>query len=218
MVLVLGIDEAGRGAVIGPLVVGGALIDERDVQKLKDLGVKDSKLLTPEKRERLYAELKRVLKDYVTIHISAKEIDESRERKNLNQIEAEKMAEIIRGLGADVAYVDAPQVSTGKFRAYLEALAKNHTKIIAENKADVTYPIVSAASIIAKVERDWEIEKIKRAVGVDFGVGYTHDERTIAFLKTLLDQHGEFPDYVRKSWITSEKLKEAKQQKKLKDY
>lgn len=216
--LVLGIDEAGRGAVIGPLVVAGAVAKESDLAKLKAMGAKDSKLLTPEKRERLYAELKKVLKDFVVIKISAQEIDETRRRKNLNEIEAEKMAEIIRATGADIAYVDAPQVSTGKFRDYLLALAKNHTEIISENKADVKYPIVSAASIIAKVERDWEIEKIKRAVGVDFGVGYPHDEKTIAFLKSLLEKHEEFPDFVRKSWVTADVLKKARQQKKLDEY
>ncbi|MBI4017689.1 MAG: ribonuclease HII [Candidatus Aenigmarchaeota archaeon] len=216
--LVLGIDEAGRGAVIGPLVVGGAVAYESDLPKLKALGVKDSKLLTPEKRERLYAELKKILKDYVTIHISANDIDEMRERDNLNVIEAKKMAEIIKAMGADVAYVDAPQVSTGKFKDYLLALAKNHTEIIAENKADVKYVIVGAASIIAKVERDWEIEKIKRAVGVDFGVGYPHDEKTIKFLKSLLEKHEEFPDYVRSSWITADALKKDRNQKKLDEY
>lgn len=206
------------GAVIGPLVVAGAVIEENKLQKLKKLGVRDSKTLTPERRERLYAQLKRVLKDYVTIHITAKDIDSRRERENLNEIEAKEMAAIIKAMGADVAYVDAPQVSTGKFKAVLMALAKNHTEIVAENKADVRYPIVSAASIIAKVERDMEIEKIKHQVGVDFGVGYSHDEKTIRFLKTLLEKHKEFPPYVRRSWVTAELMQKGKEQKKLKDF
>src|SRR3989344_8050645 len=97
--LILGIDEAGRGAVIGPLVVAGAMIEENKLAGLKALGVKDSKLLTPEKREFLYAKLKPMLKDFVAIKISAKDIDTRRARENLNEIEAKAMADIIKALG-----------------------------------------------------------------------------------------------------------------------
>lgn len=219
MATILGIDEAGRGAVIGPLVLAGVMIDEKDEQKLRDIGVKDSKMLKPEQRERMFEQIKAVAKDYAIVKISAKEIDEGRVIKNLNRLEAEKMGEIIRILKADRAYVDAPQVSTDKFKQYLLALAKNHTEIIAENYADKTYPVCSAASILAKVERDREIEELKKEVGYDFGVGYSHDERTINFLRHLLDKHkGEFPDFVRKSWITAIDIKEKRAQKKLAEF
>jgi ribonuclease HII len=217
MAIVLGIDEAGRGAVVGPLVVGGAWMDEKDLPKLSSLGVKDSKLLTPKRREQLYIELKKILKGFMTVKITAREIDKQREQKNLNIIEAEAMAKIIRDADVDKAIVDAPQVTTEKFSNILLNLAKNRTEIKSENKADVTYPIVSAASIIAKVERDEEIEKIKKKVGVDFGVGYPHDERTITFVKSVLN-HPDFSQYIRHSWVTVELLKGKKKQKKLGEF
>jgi ribonuclease HII len=217
MVKILGIDEAGRGSVIGPMVIGGVLINEEDSNKLKALGVKDSKLLSPKQREALYPKIKKIAKDHVILKISAKEIDELRKTTNLNKIEAEKMAQIIKAMKADKAYVDAPQVSTEKFKNILLNLAKNKTEIIAENYADLKYPVVSAASIIAKVERDREIEKIKKIVGFDFGVGYSHDQRSIDFVKKSLKEKKHL-DFIRHSWITVQGLKVKKEQKTLKEY
>ena len=217
MTTVLGIDEAGRGSVIGPMVIAGAMIDEKDLEKLKALGVKDSKLLTPEQREKFDKKLRTMLKDFVILTISASDIDRIREVKNLNRIEADNMAQIIRTLKADVAYVDAPQVSTEKFKGYLLALAKNHTATVSENKADVKYPIVSAASILAKVERDRLVEEIKKEVGFDFGVGYSHDARSIEFVKECLSS-GKHLDFIRRSWVTVTNLEGKKKQKSVKDY
>lgn len=217
MGLILGIDEAGRGSVVGPLVVAGAMMDEKDLKKFAPLGLKDSKLLTPKRREVLYAQLKKLLRGHYIIKISARDIDLLRESKNLNVIEAEAMARIIRDSKADRAIVDAPQVSTEKFSNMLLNMAKNHTQITSENKADEKYPIVSAASIIAKVERDAEIERIKKEVKFDLGVGYPHDERTIAFVKAAMD-HPDFSQYIRHSWVTVELLKGKKNQKKLEDF
>ena len=217
MALILGIDEAGRGPVVGPLVIAGAMIEEKDLKKLASLGLRDSKMITPKRREFLYTKLKKVLRGFSIVKVSARDIDTLRETRNLNIIEAEAMAKIIKESGADKAIVDAPQVSTGKFRNILLNLAKNHTEIVAENKADEKYPIVSAASIIAKVERDAEIEKIKKKVKFDFGVGYPHDERTIAFVKAAMD-HPEFSQYIRHSWVTVELLKGKKKQKKLEEF
>ncbi|MBI4015647.1 MAG: ribonuclease HII [Candidatus Aenigmarchaeota archaeon] len=214
----LGIDEAGRGAVVGPLVIGGVVIEETDEKKLKEMGAKDSKLLTPLQREKLEIKIKAVVKDFVLIKISAQQIDEMRAaKKNLNRIEAEKMAEIIKVFGPDTAVVDAPQVSTEKFKAYLLAMAKNHTKIIAENYADKNWPVVSAASILAKVERDREIEQIKKLVGVNFGVGYPHDSRTIEFVKKCLKEKKNL-EWIRHSWETVRELKGKKKQKGLTDF
>ena len=190
------------------------MIEEEDQDKLKKLGVKDSKLLSPKQREHIYPKIKRIAKDFITIKISAEDIDRLRKIINLNKIEAEKMAEIIKAMKADKAYVDAPQVSTHKFKAYLENLAKNSTEIIAENYADKKYVVVGAASILAKVERDGEIEKIKRIVGEDFGVGYSHDKRTIEFVKRCLAEKKHL-QYIRHSWITVSDLKKGKAQKSL---
>ncbi len=217
MTTILGIDEAGRGSVIGPMVLAGVLIEKEDEAKLRKFGVKDSKLLTPSKRKELYSLIKKIAKDYVSLKISAKQIDELRKISNLNKIEAEKMAQIIKSMKADIAYVDAPQVSTEKFKAILLALAKNNTEIVAENYADLKYPVCSAASVIAKHERDEEIEKIKKIVGFDFGVGYSHDERSIEFVKKALKEKKHL-EFIRHSWITVNNIKTEKEQKSLEDY
>jgi len=214
---ILGIDEAGRGSVIGPMVLAGVLINEEDEVKLRKIGVRDSKMLSEKRRKMLYPLVKKIAKDHVILKISAKEIDELRKTTNLNKIEAEKMAQIIKAMKADRAYVDAPQVSTEKFKNILLALAKNNTEIIAENYADIKYPVVSAASIIAKVERDREIKKIKKKVNFDFGVGYSHDERSIEFVKKCLKDKKNL-EFIRHSWITTKDLKNKKEQKTLKEY
>jgi ribonuclease HII len=215
--LILGIDEAGRGAVLGPMVIGGVMIEKEKLEKLRNLGIRDSKLLTPKQRERMYSEIKKISRDHLILKVSAKQIDDLRKVINLNRIEAEKMANIIRVMKADQAIIDAPQVSTDKFKSILLGLAKNKTEIICENYADKKYPIVSAASIIAKVERDREIENIKKIVKYDFGVGYPHDERTINFIKQCLKEKKHL-HYIRHSWVTTKNLKTKKEQKKLKDY
>lgn len=212
--LILGIDESGRGPVIGPLVVVGALAYENDSDRLKVIGVKDSKMLSPHQRERLYPLIKKILKDYVIIKIPAKKIDELRREKNLNMIEAEVMAQIIKAMKADIAYIDTPQVSVEKFKKILLNLAGNKTKLICENYAE-KYPICAAASIIAKVERDKEIRKIERKNKIFVRTGYPHDEYTIKFLKNC---KGNYPDFVRKSWVTVSELKTKKEQKTLKEY
>ncbi|HLC51230.1 MAG TPA: ribonuclease HII [archaeon] len=202
---------------MGPLVIAGVMVEKEDEIKLKRIKVKDSKLLTPQQREKLYPLIRKIAKDIAIIKISARELDEMMETRNLNRIEAEKMAEIIKALGADVAYVDAPQVSTDKFKNYLLALAKNHTEIVAENKADKKFPTVSAASILAKVERDREVEKIKKVVGFDFGVGYSHDKRSIAFVRKCLKE-GKHLEFIRHKWSTVENIKKEKKQKKLEQF
>ncbi len=210
--MIAGIDEAGRGAVIGPMVIAGVLVESE--RELEEIGVKDSKLLTPEKREEIYEKVIEVAKDYVVIKVPAHVIDELRRRYSLNVIEAMKMAEIINVLKPKKVFVDCPQVSTEKFVALLKSITKHDSEIIAENFADAKYPVVAAASIIAKVERDREIEKIKDEFGFDFGVGYPHDEKTIEFLKKFK----ELPECVRKSWITAKEIQNEKKQKKLGEF
>jgi len=210
LIRVLGIDEAGRGAVVGPLVVCGFLIDEKDEKKLKKIGVKDSKKLTPKKREELAAKIEEIGIHIVIIRVPSSKIDANRKRGiNLNQIEAIKMAEIVNLLEPEKVIVDAPSYNTNKFRDYLfSKIEKKKVKLISENFADQNYPVVSAASILAKVNRDEAIEELKKKVGEDFGVGYCHDPRTIGFLNKLAEKnHGKLPSYVRHTWDTVERIK-----------
>jgi len=127
------------------------------------------------------------------------------------------MAQIIKTLNPAIAYVDAPQVSTEKFKKILMGLVKNKTKIVSENHADKNHLVCGGASIIAKVQRDEAIKKIKDKVGVDFGVGYPHDERTREFVRNSLKSKKHL-EYIRHSWITVDDLIQENEQKKLKTF
>ena len=215
---VLGIDEAGRGPVVGPLMICGYLADESKVERLKKLGVKDSKMLTPKKRKSMVSELKKIADDYVVVKVSPREIDKLRNVSNLNKIEISRMQHIINLLNPDKIIIDSPEVNVKKFAEKIRGGLKNKKiDIVAENFDDKKYIHVGAASIIAKVHRDAEIEKLHKKYGF-FGSGYTHDERTIAFLKDWINKNKEFPDFVRKSWITAVLIKEARDQKNIGEF
>lgn len=199
-------------------MICGYLIDEDKVEKLTKCGVKDSKQLTPQKRRKLIPKIKRLADDYMLLKVSAQEIDKLRDITNLNKIEIAKMQEIIRLLKTDKVIIDSPEVNTKRFKDKIGYnLRHNGIDIICENFADKKYTPVGAASIIAKVHRDKEIGKLHKKYGF-FGSGYTSDERTIRFLKDWIKKNKEFPDFVRKSWITSMLIKEEMQQKKIMEF
>lgn len=210
---VLGIDEAGRGPVIGPLVIAGFLIDEEDIKILEDIGVKDSKLLSREKREEIFEKLIKYSHTYYII--DPKTIDYYVERKSLNLLEIKYFIKIIDNLNPDKVYLDSPSHNTKKIKEIIERkINKKNIELIVENKADRNYLVVGAASIIAKVIRDKEIDKIKDKLGIDFGSGYPSDKRTIYAIK---EHYEELKDYMRETWNTIKKIKGYKQ-KNIKDY
>ncbi|NPA77019.1 MAG: ribonuclease HII [Candidatus Diapherotrites archaeon] len=218
-VLIGGIDEAGRGPVIGPMVMVIAVADEEGIENLKRIGVKDSKQLKPERREKMYEEILAALKGFAVEIIRPKEIDSYVARHSLNELEAMKAADLIAEVNPrpDVVYVDSPDPYPEKYRGRIEKYLKDPPRIVAENKADVKYPIVSAASIIAKVLRDRAVREIEKEWG-EFGTGYPHDERTIKQLEQILKERGDFPDFVRQSWSTARRMKERRKQRKLFDF
>lgn len=210
---IVGIDETGRGCLIGPLFVCGVAIDEDKLHILKELGVKDSKLLTPEQREGLAVEIKKVA-DYYLTYITAEEINmKSNLGINLNRQEAMKMAECINALKPDKAIIDAPS-GINIFVNNIKKYSSHTCEIVAEHKADVNHPIVGAASILAKVERDKELRRIEKEVGIPLGVGYTHDKITIESVKNNFKNEG-LSRYLRKNWITYINIKKEKEQKRL---
>ncbi len=216
----MGIDEAGRGAVIGPLVVCGLMIDQEREDELKKLGVKDSKELTSRKREELAEKIDQIADNIVVLHVSACNIDSMRRSGiNLNQIEALKMADAVNMLLPDKVIIDSPSYNSSKFKDYfMSKLDENAKKarFVFENYADKNHPVVSAASIIAKVERDKKIEQLKKEFGFDFGVGYSHDERTIAFLEKLAkENNGKMPRNIRTTWDTVQEIVKKYEQKGL---
>jgi len=215
---IAGVDDAGRGSIIGPLAIAGVLIDEKDLAKLKNLGVKDSKVLSPHRRELLAEEIRKLALQCHVIMLSPAEIDrvveKGRKLHRLNRLEAQTMAKVITVLKPDVAYVDASDVIADRFGRHIAEDLSLKVKIVSEHKADAKYPIVSAASIIAKVERDKSIEQLRQKYGEEMGSGYVADPRTVRFLQKWLEEFGAYPDFVRKSWKPAKKLKrenEAKQ-------
>jgi ribonuclease HII len=208
--LIAGVDEAGRGCVIGPLVIAGVLLKQEKMHLLNGLGVKDSKLLSPKKRETLAVEIAHLTEKHSIVKLSPREIDHAvesgRKLHKLNRLEAQTMAQIISTLQPDEAYVDAADVLEDRFKHHIRESLTVQARIISKHKADKIYPVVSAASIIAKVERDKEISALKSAYG-DFGSGYLTDPKTIQFLRQWLRLHGEYPDCVRRSWKPAKKAK-----------
>lgn len=200
---ILGVDEAGRGCVMGPLVIAGVLIDERSQPKLLKLGVKDSKLLSSHRREKLAKEIEQIALSTHIIKLSPAEIDKAvisqRKLHKLNRLEAKAMAKVIEALKPDIAIVDASDVLANRYKQHIKECLCRPVQVISEHKADKNYSSVSAASIIAKVERDNIINELKVKYG-DFGSGYMTDLKTKAFLETLARRHCPYPNFVRRSW------------------
>lgn len=218
MVLECGIDEARRGPVLGPMVMAGVLVDEEDIKKLREIGVKDSKLLTPLQREKLFDQIIKIVKKYVILIIPPAEIDDAvmSETMNLNRLEAIKSAIICNQLNPERIVLDCPSTNISSYVEYFKYyLKRKGVEIRAEHKADVNYPSVSAASILAKVTGDREIEKIKKEIGHDFGSAYPSDPVTIEFLKKY---HKRYEKYFRKSWATYQNVVNNKPQKSLSEY
>jgi len=205
--VICGIDESGRGPVLGPMVICGVSFFEPELKLLVDIGVKDSKKLSARKRSELAKIIKNKCKNYKTIVISAQEIDAREKiRITLNKLEEIKMAEIIEALKPDIVYIDAADVNEARFGKSIQKLLKySHTKIISKHKADDLYPIVSASSIIAKDMRDSIIEELKKNYG-DIGSGYPSDSRTIEFLRKWIIEKKKAPPFARRSWETTKKI------------
>ncbi|WP_297093035.1 ribonuclease HII [Thermococcus sp.] len=202
-----GIDEAGRGPVIGPMVIAAVVVDEDNIPKLEELGVKDSKRLTPKRREKLFDEIIALLDDYVILELWPKEIDSR--GGTLNEFEVENFVKALNSLKVkpDIVYIDAADVKEARFGEEIKAKLDFEAEIIAEHRADDKFVPVSAASILAKVTRDRAIDGLKEQYG-EIGSGYPSDPRTRAFLESYYREHGEFPPIVRRSWKTLRKIEE----------
>jgi len=188
-----------------------------DEHLLYSVGVKDSKELTPKQRGILAEKIKKIIQKYKVIIISPQEIDKVlvSKKSNLNWLEANKTAEIINKLKPDKAILDCPSPNIKAYKKYLEKLLKKKVELVISHKADQLYPIVSSASIIAKVIRDREIEKIKKKIGIDFGSGYPSDPLTVEFLKR---NYKKYPEIFRKNWASYKDTLKKKGQKSLVDF
>ena len=208
---IAGVDEAGKGPVIGPMVVCGVAGKREDFKNLKKVGVKDSKVLSREKREKLYGEITKLCDVEVRI-IEAKELNELIEEITINEVLYRNYSEIISALKPEVAYVDSSDVNSGRLSKRLTE--ETGVEVIAMHKADSKRVEVAAASIVAKVIRDRRIDEIKEELG-EFGSGYASDPRTVEFLKNYYKENGRFPEHVRLKWKTLKRIVKELSQKKL---
>lgn len=202
-VQICGVDDAGRGSMLGPLVIAGISLNKTDIHKLSLLGVKDSKQLTPKSREELYKKIITLVNDYYVTKIPPKIIDTSVESHNLNHLEAKYMAKVISKLNPDTSYVDSCDVNPQRFGKEISKLS-NNKKICSYHHADSRFVVVSAASIIAKVTRDRTIDKLRK--NYDLGSGYPSDPKTIHFVKSYYEANQTLPIFVRKSWKPTKKI------------
>jgi ribonuclease HII len=215
--LICGIDEAGRGSVIGPLIIAGISIKKSNIKKLEGIGVRDSKALTRNKRNFLFYKILD-LSEFVCIYkVDCKTIDENVYQRKLNKLEGGIMSTIIKHLAVDIAYVDSCDVNINRYTNYLKSNLnfENNTRVIAMHKADRINPAVSAASIIAKVIRDREIQILEENFQ-NIGSGYPSDKKTMYFLNTWIKEYKEFPYFVRKSWRPIRKI--TSKQSKIYDF
>ena len=206
--MICGVDEAGKGPVVGPLVVAAVAV--KNAKEIENLGVKDSKQLNPVKRKEL-AKLIKDKFDYAVEIIEAETVDKYRRQNKLNELNREAFERLISKLDPNVAYVDAADVNEDRFGRQIKEKLTNETDtdVISMHKADAKIDVVAAASIIAKETRENEIKKLKAKIG-DFGSGYPSDERTIKFLKTFYADNGKWPTGTRKSWKTVERIRPVK--------
>ena len=217
---VVGIDEAGRGPVVGSLFIGGFMVEESKLDEVDELGVKDSKKLTDGKREDLAEQLREMGEPFLK-EISASEIDDLREVMSLNEIEIQGFTDVIERSDADKIIVDLPEPNGDRFinKMKRELPARfSDRDFVAEHGADESFPIVSAASIIAKSARENHVDSLKQKYGYDFKSGYPHDKPTINFLEDYLNEKGELPEETRLSWSTAERIVKENSQKSFDEF
>ena len=193
---VCGVDEAGRGSVLGPLVVAGVRASRARLAGLQALGVRDSKALSPGRRAQLCRAIRAEAEVSVSV-ASPSSVDRAVRRHKLNDLEAERMARIVAKLGADVSYVDSCDVNAARFGRRVSQLSGR--RVLSYHRADSRFTAVAAASVVAKVERDRLLERLRRS-GAAEGSGYPSDPRTMEFLRGYVRAHGSAPGSARASW------------------
>ena len=200
---ICGVDDAGRGSMIGPMVIAGISIEKKNIPKLRKLGVRDSKKLSPKKRELLYKEIVKLVDDYHVIRIPPRTIDKYVFEHNLNHLEAKKMAEVISNLNPDLSYVDSCDVNAARFGREISDLSKK-SKVKSYHYADSRFVVVSAASIIAKVSRDRSIMRLNKTTNL--GSGYPSDKKSVNYVKKVVSSKKSLPTSIRKSWKHVQKI------------
>ena len=229
-IIICGGDEAGRGAILGPLVISLVSVKKSNLHRFSDIGVRDSKMLSSKKRDRLFDEIGTIASDVRVDKISPSEINDAmRNNISLNELEAVHFARLFDTIEGDIStvYLDSPDVVAEKFGIRFNMSStkptkvvgvklkqaggggKGRTKVVSEHKADSRYPVVSAASVIAKVTRDREIKKLERALKIHIGSGYPSDNTTIEAIKKNM-KNAALHDHIREYWQTMDHIKQTR--------
>ena len=218
--MICGADEAGRGPVVGPLVIAGVTF-ENDLELIEN-NVRDSKKITPKRREILSKKIKESAVNYEIMIISASDIDHMRKVMTLNEIEVNAFSKIIEKLKPDICYVDAADVNDERFGKNILSRLSFKPEIISKHKADDIYPVVGAASILAKTRRDEEVQMIaqelEKKLDMPLGSGYPADPVTQKFLRKWVKTFGKLPPHTRHSWKTAQNLLKESKIKKLDEF
>ncbi|MFA6461752.1 MAG: ribonuclease HII [Candidatus Woesearchaeota archaeon] len=219
--LISGTDEAGRGPILGPMVMVTLAVEEEDLQRFEWLGVKDSKMLSSSTREEMFDRIREIVKDFRVEVIEPDAIDLSlRETEsNLNWLEADTTARMISEIAPKKAYIDCPSTNIPAYHQYMfnkiDPDVRTRVDLYIEHKADVKYIVVSAASVVAKVIRDRAVEAIKKKIKIDFGSGYLSDPKTQDFLKNY---HDKYPELFRRMWRPYKDIVDSKKQRSLGEF
>ena len=218
--MICGVDESGRGPVVGPLVIAGVTF-ENDLELIEN-NVRDSKKIAPKRREILSKKIKESAVNYEITLISASDIDNMRKVMTLNEIEVNAFSKIIEKLKPDICYVDAADVNNERFGKNILSRLSFKPEIISKHKADDIYPVVGAASILAKTRRDEEVQMIaqelEKKLDMPLGSGYPADPVTQKFLRKWVKTFGKLPPHTRHSWKTAQNLLKENKIKKLDEF
>ena len=210
-----GIDEAGRGSVVGPLVIAGVSFDSKKIAILKEMNIKDSKITTPKNRKELFNKILGICDSIFICKVNCPTIDKYVKLNRLNRLESVFMTIVADNIQADKIIVDSCDVNPARFQEEIKKrLANKKTSIYSFHKADLDNVIVSSASIIAKVTRDNEIAKIKERLGKDIGSGYPADPKTKIFIYNDAFVK-ESKNHIRFSWKPIKKILKENAQTKL---
>ncbi len=196
---VAGVDEAGRGSILGPLVIAGISIMTDRISDLTKLRIRDSKTLTPKARESLFRKIIVLVDCISVVKFESHEVDRYVFLNGLNELEALGMAYVINNLRADKIFVDACDVNLDRYRSSIQKYMFFSRSIYCLHHADKLNIVVSAASIVAKIVRDKEIQKIRKVYD-DIGSGYPSDEKTMSFIRRWVKLRDSSPTFARKSW------------------
>ena len=205
--LLLGADEAGKGPVIGSMFVAGLVIEEEKLFDLAGFGVKVSKLLAPARRDTLARKILGIAADHYILEVKPNVIDELRTVMTMNDIMVKSFSQVLARLHADRAILDAADVDAARFARRVKAASQTTMELIAEHKADQRHSVVSAASILAKVQRDASMRELEEAMHCKIGSGYPHDQDTLDFLQNWVKENRDLPACARHSWATAERIK-----------